>query len=265
MSMERYLRRTRLLDFDHPRIVRLVESEGWESLDEEARIRGTYNFVRNRIPFGYNASDDIPASQVLEDGHGQCNTKGALLMALLRAGGVPCRFHGFAIDKELQKGVIPGYLHRLAPWEILHSWVEVFYGNRWINLEGFIIDEPYLRSVQGMFPDCEGSFCGYGIATTNLDDPPVEWTGGNTYIQKEGIVRDFGIFDSPDEFYEAHGSNLRGLRRILFVHVGRRLMNRNVGKIRKTTGGSLAGATPRPPRTGERRRAGATSGEGAAR
>ena len=256
--MDRYLRKTRLLDFDHPRIARLVESEGWKLLDEEAKIRETYDFVRNRILFGYNASDDIPASSVLEDGYGQCNTKGTLFMSLLRAIGVPCRFHGFTIDKALQKGAIPGYLHRLAPWEIIHSWVEVFHNGKWINLEGFIVDGPYLRSVQEMFPDCEGSFCGYGIATTNLADPPVEWTGGDTYIQKEGIARDFGVFDSPDEFYEAHGSNLSGLRRILFVHVGRRLMNRNVEKIRSRTQRPYPGSTRR---TGSRRRPVPTPGE----
>lgn len=135
--MERHLRETRLLDLGHPRIVRLVESQGWNSLEEEAKIRETYDFVRNWISFGYNASDDIPASKVLEDGYGQCNTKGTLFMALLRARGVPCRFHGFTIDKALQKGAMPGYLHGIAPQEIIHSWVEVFHQGKWIDLEGF--------------------------------------------------------------------------------------------------------------------------------
>jgi len=60
--------------------------------------------VRDDIRFGYNASDDLPASRVLADRIGQRNTKSTLLMALLRAVDVLCRFHGFTIDKALQKG-----------------------------------------------------------------------------------------------------------------------------------------------------------------
>ena len=75
--------------------------------------------------FGYNQSDDIAASDVLADGYGQCNTKGNLLMALLRALAIPCRFHGFTIDQQLQKGAIPTYVFWLAPKYIIHSWVEV--------------------------------------------------------------------------------------------------------------------------------------------
>jgi len=71
--------------------------------------------VRDEIAVGYNESDDLIASRVLADGIGQCNTTGTLLMALLRAVGIPCRFHGFTIDKALQKGAITGFAYWLAP------------------------------------------------------------------------------------------------------------------------------------------------------
>lgn len=61
----------------------------------------------------------------MRDGFGQCNTKGTLFMALLRACGVPCRIHGSTIDKKLQKGAMSGLVYRIAPREIFHSWVEV--------------------------------------------------------------------------------------------------------------------------------------------
>lgn len=62
--------------------------------------------------------------------------------------------------------------------------------------------------------------------------PGVEWQGKDTYIQKEGIADDFGIFDSPDAFYARHGSNLSGLKRWLYERVIRHAMNRNVARIR---------------------------------
>jgi hypothetical protein len=231
-QLERYLRETHLLDFSHPSVTELVRYRGWESLPEYERIGRIYAFVQNEIAFGYNEADDIPASQVLRDRYGQCNTKGTLLMALLRKCDIPCRFHAFTIDKKLQKGAISGLAFDLAPPDIIHSWVEVWYESRWVNLEGFIIDQPYLRSVQGRFPAAAGAFCGFAIATKSLKNPPIQWNGSDTYIQNEGINRDFGVFDAPDDFYDAHGTNLSGVKRLLFKHVVRKWMNSNISRIR---------------------------------
>ena len=223
---------TRLLDFEHPALVALVAQRGWRSLPEYERIGAVYDFVRNEIAFGYTESDDLPASKVLADGYGQCNSKATLLMALLRAVGISCRFHGFTIDKALQKGAVNGLAYLLAPRSIIHSWVEIWFDARWISLEGVILDEGFLGAVQRRFTSGDGTFCGYGVATADLKNPPVEWCGRDTYIQKEGINGDFGLFDNPDAFYAAHGANLSGLKRWLYSHVVRHWMNRNVDRIR---------------------------------
>jgi hypothetical protein len=222
---------TPLLDWGHPNILALVAERRWCTLNEFERIGAVYDFVRNEIAFGYNTQDELTASQVLADGFGQCNTKGALLMALLRAVDIRCRFHGFTIDKKLQKGAITGLAYALAPRRIIHSWVEISFEGRWIALEGFILDSAYLTSLQRRFPMAR-SFCGYGAATSDLSAPSVEWRGEDTYIQREGIVDDFGIFDSPDAFYARHGSNLSGVKRWLYSRVVRHWMNRSVARVR---------------------------------
>ncbi|MCF8198022.1 MAG: transglutaminase family protein [Sulfuritalea sp.] len=230
-SPQKLLAVTPLLDFRHPALQKLIDERGWHVLPEFERIGAAYDFVRNEIAFGYNASDDLSASRVLADGIGQCNTKGTLLMALLRAVGILCRFHGFTIDKTLQRGAITGLAFLLAPRSIIHSWVEIYFEGRWINLEGFILDARYLASLQQRHPAAT-RFCGYGAATPNLGNPPVEWIGTDTYIQKDGINHDFGLFDSPDAFYARHGANLSGFKRWLYQHVVRHWMNRNVAKLR---------------------------------
>ncbi len=230
-AQPRLLQPTRLLDFTQPDIEALVARRGWRTLSPYDRIGAVYDFVRNEIAFGYNAGDELPASRVLADGIGQCNTKSTLLMALLRAVGIPCRFHGFTIDKPLQKGAITGLAYWLAPQRIIHSWVEVSLEGRWIALEGFILDAPYLSSLQRRFPQAR-RFCGYGAATPDLSAPGVEWRGEDTYIQKEGIADDFGVFDSPDDFYARYGSNLSGVKRLLYERVIRHAMNRNVARVR---------------------------------
>jgi len=225
------LRCTPLLDFRHPEIERLISDRRWSALALRQRIGAIYDFVRDEIAFGYNEADDLPASRVLAEGFGQCNTKGTLLMALLRAAGVPCQFHGLTIDKALQKGAITGLAYHLAPREIIHSWVELWFDGRWVCLEGFILDADYLHSLQRRFPEAR-RFCGFGAATPDLSAPSVDWRGQDTFIQKDGIVGDFGIFDDPDAFYARHGVNLSGPRRWLFVHLVRKQMNANVAHIR---------------------------------
>lgn len=230
--MDNYLKATRLLDFNHSALVQLVEERRWESLSQYERIAQIYDFVQNEIIFGYNEADDIPASQVYGDGYGQCNTKGTLLMALFRKCHIPCRFHAFTIDKQLQKGAISGFLYTLAPQNIIHSWVEIWFDEQWLNLEGFILDKKYLESIQTRFSEVKGDFSGYAVATQNLSNPPIDWEGTDTYIQKEGINHDYGIFDSPDDFYRKHGVNLNGIKYLLFKHIFRKWMNYNVSKIR---------------------------------
>ncbi|MDN5200105.1 transglutaminase family protein [Fulvivirgaceae bacterium BMA10] len=230
--MQKYLNETKLLDFSNKRIQQLIKERNWKDLDLKEQIKAIYLFVRDEMAFGYNLHDEIPASKVLKDGYGQCNTKSTLLMALLRVLDIPCRFHGFTIDKALQQGAIKGIWYKLAPQNIVHSWVEVFYKNQWFHLEGVILDRKYLEQLQNKFSDCNKTFCGYGAFTDNFRNPEIDWQENHTYIQKLGINQDFGLFDNPDSFYKDHGQDLSFLKSVLFRNLIRHLMNKNVNRIR---------------------------------
>lgn len=198
------------------------------------KIRSIYDFVRDEILFGYNTDDSIPASKVLRDGYGQCNTKGTLFMALLRACGIPCRIHGFTIDKKLQKGAMTGFVYRSAPQEVFHSWVEVMLEGTWYELEAFILDKPYLQKLQQANSSCTGAFCGYGVAVRDFRNPVIDFDRNSTYIQSEGITQDFGIYDCPDDLLKEHHQEMSAAKAFLYRHLGRHLMNRNVKKIRNS-------------------------------
>ena len=94
---------TTLLDFQDQSIRNLVEMRRWMQLPPKERLGAAYDFV-DEIAFGYNASDDLRASQVLADGMASATPRAHLLMALFRAVGIPCRLHGFTIDKRRRKG-----------------------------------------------------------------------------------------------------------------------------------------------------------------
>ena len=230
--MDILLQATEMLDYNSLSIQSLIKQKKWKELDEFNKIKEIYNFVRDEIKFGYNVDDSISASQVLNDGYGQCNTKGTLFMALLRAVGIPCRVHGFTIDKKLQKGAMTGFVYANAPKNIFHSWVEVLYQNKWYELEAFILDTEYLEKLQKINSDCVGAFCGYGVAVDDFKNPVIDWNANNTYIQSAGINQDFGVYNSPDELLKEHHQEISAIKNFLFRHLGRHLMNRNVRKIR---------------------------------
>jgi transglutaminase superfamily protein len=241
---QRFLRPTALLDFEDPGIQALVMKRGWPSLPVSRRIGEIYAYVRDEIAFGYNESDDLPASRVLSDGYGQCNTKTTLLMALLRASGIACRFHGATVHKRLQKGVVNGLFYWLAPDSVVHSWAEVAFAGRWLALEGVILDQEYLRGVREAHCAEGGPFLGFAVGTESIDKPGVDWRETDTFVQKTGVNQDFGVFDDADAFYATHGVNLTGLRGWLFRHRVRRVMNANVARLRSSCPTRI-GAQPR--------------------
>ena len=88
-AQPRLLQPTRLLDFTHPAIEAVVEERGWRQLPTFERIGAVYDFVRNEIAFGYNAGDELPASAVMADRIGQCNTK-TFKLSLCSVSGFRC-------------------------------------------------------------------------------------------------------------------------------------------------------------------------------
>lgn len=142
--MEQYLRETPMLNYSATNIQRLINDRLWKKVDEYNRIKQIYNFVRDEILFGYNVDDNITASKVLADGYGQCNTKGTLFMALLRGVNIPCRIHGFTIDKQLQKinetcsGAFCGY--GVAVKDFHNPIIDFERNNTYIQSEGITQD-----------------------------------------------------------------------------------------------------------------------------
>jgi transglutaminase-like putative cysteine protease len=67
------------------------------------------SFVRDDIKFGFPpAADWTSASETLQLGIGQCNTKGTLLLALCDAAGIPARLHFAPIRRSIQRGLLYG-------------------------------------------------------------------------------------------------------------------------------------------------------------
>ena len=77
------------------------------------------------------------------------------------------------------------------------------------------------------------SFCGYGIYTEDFFNPSIEFDLNHTFVQERGINQDFGLFDTPDAFYQMHQQNLPFIKRMIYQFFVRFLMNKNVQRIRE--------------------------------
>lgn len=98
----------------------------------------------------------------------------------------------------------------------MHSWVEVHWDNHWVPLEGFILDTPYLESLQRRFPTSH-NFYGYGAATSNLQNPAIEWCGRSNLYSARWDRRRFWCLRSPrralpNPRYKSLGNSSRALR-----------------------------------------------------
>jgi len=232
-----YLVPTPLLDYDSLSIQAVLSELKAAGDSREQRI-AAYFFVRDRILFGYNNDrDSIRASQVLRDGIGHCNTKSTLLGALLQGLGVPCRFHFFWIDKKVQQGIFPKHIYeRHIKDGVLHAWAEAFTGERWATLEGVILAQKYLDSARRLFPQ-DKKFKGWGISCPDLSTVNTDWDGeGDTFIQKDSIVKDYGIFNTPDDYYVRHGDNLSDInpvKRFTYRYIVSKILTRRAEIFRK--------------------------------
>lgn len=232
--MKDYLKETNLLDYNHPRIQQLIEERKWRSSTEFEKIKQIYDFVKNEIVFGYNAKDDFRASEVLQQGYGQCNTKSTLLIALLRGVGMPARTHGFMIDKAMQKGALVGLTYLLAPAKIIHAWAEVYYEGKWVALEGVIPDEGFYNGVQDRLQKKEDGYYGYAIAMKEKCAKNLCFTGVDTFSQSLSITDDLGLYASPDDFFQKYNNTPTFIKSFLFEKIFSKSLNKRLQKIRRT-------------------------------
>ena len=72
------------------------------------------------------------------------------------------------------------------------------------------------------------------LTVKDLQKVKVDWTGEHTYIQKEAIVYDYGIYKSPDEFFSVHSQDMSKIKEFLYRNVGRKIMTKRVDSIRNT-------------------------------
>lgn len=172
-----------------------------ESLED--KISAIFYYVRDEIKFAFPKEGDlVQASQTIEYGYGQCNTKATLFLALCKSVGIPARIHFSLIERDIQKGLFSGIAYWLMPKEISHSWIEIEMKGKSIKIDAFINDACFYEAGKRELKKNNWDV-GYSIACSK-NDSSIELDFKNEkFVQMDAVTEDHGIYDEPMDYFKS--------------------------------------------------------------
>jgi hypothetical protein len=225
----------RLADFDAA-VVRNKAAEltrGAGSARE--KVARLFLYVRDGIKFGFPFEGDlVKASQTIQRGYGQCNTKATLLLALCKSSAIPARIHFSLISKEIQKGFFTGFSYWLMPKEISHSWIEVEIEGRWRRIDTFINDLDLFKAAERELKR-RGWKTGLSLALKDGEASPELNLDDEGFQQMAAVTDDHGVWDDPADYYgSAQYRNRPGALRLWYYRAMIGGINARVEELRRT-------------------------------
>lgn len=215
--MDDFLQPTGYVDTDHPAVIKVAGQVTQGIADPRDKAVALFWFVR-AIPFGFATGFwDNKASDVLRVGHGYCNTKSTLFVALLRAAGIPARQQFVEIDAAVLHGILdPGTAM------VDHSYVEVLLGDEWIATDAYIVDPPLFAAAKQRLAS-ERRLLGYSAHATGSND----WDGASPSFSQYNMLDErpigakvWGVYADVGDFYARVGDTHNRLNAFLRAGVG---------------------------------------------
>jgi hypothetical protein len=237
-----WLGSSRLIDLGDPKLRLKAFSLTQLCKTEREKALAIYGFVKRLtlckpIQLRYRT-----AREVLEAGRGDANAKATVLVALLRAAGIPARLRYLELDGHMLRGLVPIMSRAARPL------AEIWLG-RWLRTDTYIFDAAYMAAARQRLKD-EGWVCGYGmhVAAHSLwngaDDA---FLGGHATEHDPMVLRDLGVVSDPLEMArsKAWRSRYRSLTRALHWNMLAPSMGRVIRELREESSSGAAVATRR--------------------
>lgn len=189
-DFEEYLKATRMCDSNHPTIIQKAQELTKNASSDKEKAIKIFYFVRDEIPFLMDPFVKS-ASNTLKKGYGFCIPKTNLQIALLRALGIPARFHIIYLKKDFLKPLITAKLYSLIPENAEnHPYCECYIGERWISCDT-LFDKPLLEGAKNKKVISQDLY-------TQID-----WNGENDmFLFSQVTVKDEGILPNLDELWK---------------------------------------------------------------
>ena len=226
----------RLTDSDHPWVREIAFQLTEGATSDEDKLRNLFFFVRDEIRFGFPSRlEDLKASEVLSEKMGVCFSKSTLFKALLQAARIPARVHYGAVELQIFRGIVPGWMMWPLPKVVNHAWLEVQLYGQWRAIDSFIFDRPYFQGAKQKLAE-EGLLRGYGLASPKASC--AFHFGEKGFVQMDAVVEDFGTWDDEEAFfdsglYEPMDERFAALYPKLAALVNRRIRQIRIQSIRE--------------------------------
>ncbi len=226
-----WLGNTPQLEWKHPRLRLLAVRLTQLSYRPHDKALALFRHVR-QMPFGcVGDGTGVPALTVLRLNRGDCHTKSTLLVALLRAIGLPARLRLVSLKPDFLQGIID-----LGQNPVEHCQVEVWLEDHWVRFDSHVMDPPLVEACRTQLT-LEGRTLGYGLHL----DGAVDWDGQTEALSptvaaddRSLPVRDWGCYDDPYSFYSSTDevrSKLGWSSRMVWM-LGARRVNQRVHVLR---------------------------------
>lgn len=228
---QRWLSDTPLLQLGHLKVRLLATRLTQLKHTPRQKALSCFAYVRG-LPFGcVTDSTGTTASEVMKNAKGDCHTKGTLLVALLRASGVPARLRFVTLKSDFLYGIMD-----LRGQPVEHAIAEVWVEDRWVAIDSYVPDNKLALAARVRLGR-ESLKLGYGMHILGN----VTWDGiSHSFAQfalsdKASLpLHDWGAFDDPHQFYSSVSyvrNRLNWSNRAKWA-VGAALVNRRVNALR---------------------------------
>jgi hypothetical protein len=198
---------------------------------EREKAVAIHDYVKS-LHFGCVADySQLKATDVLKLGSGDCFSKGTLMVALLRAAGIPARLRFFSLPVHFLRGIVD-----LDDASIMHAVTEVYLNERWLLTDSYVPDVALQMAACARLAQ-EGMSMGYGVHARGA----IYWRGradasAQCHVEDGDSLPtvDWGVADDPVSFYAdpSHSELRRNFAMRLKWRLAAPLVNKRVAALR---------------------------------
>ncbi len=202
LDLDQYLAPSTMSDCGNVKLKRMAQEIVADAQNSEEAARRVFRYVRDGIAFNATLDIFLKASQAIQRKTMDYCNKINIHLTLLRAAGIPARFHTVRVRKEMLQHIVPGFLYNHLPSPVGHFWCEYHLNGRWTACEA-LFDEPFYA---GMLR------AGY---LTKEQIPTIDWDGQRDLIlMQHWIVADSEVFSRYEQILEL--ASAEGMPPVLF-------------------------------------------------
>ena len=220
-----------LIDLEDPKLRLRVRALTQLSKTEREKALAVYGYVK-RMPLTRPMRLRVhTAREVIDLGRGDGSDKVTLLVAMLRAAGIPARVRYVLIDGKILRGLTTRVRQAARP--LLEVWLH----GRWLRTDTYIFDAAYMAAARQRLRE-RGWDWGFGIHVNGA----MLWDGYESAFvaavptqEDPMVLKDLGVFHDPMQFMQSHA--YRGLSsrfsRLLHLNMLSPILQRGIRRLRE--------------------------------